>query len=59
MDNFYIPLPKNINADDYDFDHPSSLNMKKIKNSLDELISKGEVTFSIYDFKIHGPSGNF
>ena len=57
MDNFYRGLPKDFNPDDYDFDHPKSLNMEKIRECLKELFSKGEVTYSIYDFKTHGPSG--
>jgi hypothetical protein len=27
MDNFYKGLPKGTNPDDYDFDHPKSLDM--------------------------------
>lgn len=57
MDNFYRGLPKGIDSDDYDFDHPKSLNMEKIRDCLKELFSKNEVTYSIYDFKTHGPSG--
>lgn len=57
MDNFYRGLPKGINPDDYDFDHPKSLNMDKIRDCLKELFSKNEVSYSIYDFKTHGPSG--
>lgn len=57
MDNFYKGLPKGTNPDDYDFDHPKSLNMDELRVCLEELISKGEVSYSIYDFKTHGPSG--
>ncbi len=31
MDNFYKGLPKGTNPDDYDFDHPKSLDMDKIR----------------------------
>lgn len=30
MDNFYRGLPKGVHPDDYDFDHPKSLNMERI-----------------------------
>ena len=57
MDNFYRGLPKGTNPDDYDFDHPKSLDMESLKTRLEELITSGEVSYSIYDFKTHGPSG--
>ena len=57
MDNFYKGLPKGTNPNDYDFDHPKSLDMESLKTRLEELITLGEVSYSIYDFKTHGPSG--
>ncbi len=57
MDNFYKQIPHDINPDDYDFDHPKSLDMDRIRVCLEELISTGSVSYSIYDFKTHGPSG--
>ncbi len=41
MDNFYRGLPKGTDPDDYDFDHPKSLDMEKIRECLEELITKG------------------
>lgn len=57
MDNFYRGVPKGTNPDDYDFDHPKSLHMDTLRDCLEELITKGSVSYSIYDFKHHGPSG--
>lgn len=59
MDNFYKGLPHGINPDDYDFDHPKSLDNEKLYETLQELFDKGETNVSIYDFKHHGPSGEF
>ena len=35
-------LPKGMNADEYDFDHPSSLNIDLLYNCLVELLKTGE-----------------
>lgn len=40
MDNFYKGLPKGTNIDDYDFDHPSSLDFAYMTKCLKELIEK-------------------
>lgn len=57
MDNFYKGLPHGINPDDYDFDHPKSLDIDKLYDTLKILLRDGEVDVSIYDFVHHGPSG--
>jgi uridine kinase len=53
MDNFYIGIPKNINPDDYDFDHPSSLDFDYIVKCTKELVTTGKTEIPIYDFKTH------
>ena len=41
MDNFYKKMPKGTDPDEYDFDHPKSLDIQKIRECLEELITKG------------------
>ena len=53
MDNFYKGLPKGTNIDDYDFDHPSSLDFAYMTKCLKELIEKRETKTPIYDFTTH------
>lgn len=53
MDNFYKGLPKGTEIDDYDFDHPSSLDFAYMTKCLKELIEKRETETPIYDFTCH------
>ena len=59
MDNFYIGCPEGVNADDYDFDHPSSLDFDAINKCLRDLLIHKETQMPLYDFKTHKPSGKF
>ena len=43
MDNFYLGLDtKNQNPDDYDFDHPKSLDFEFVRKCLSELLETGQ-----------------
>ena len=54
MDNFYWGIPENIeNPDDYDFDHPKSLDFDYMYKCLRELLSQGETMAPQYCFKTH------
>lgn len=51
-------LPKGMNADEYDFDHPSSLNIDLLYDCLVELLKTGETQIPVYCFKTHSPLPN-
>ena len=53
LDNFYIGISEEINPDDYDFDHPSSLDWDYIVKCATELVKKGRTEVPIYDFTTH------
>jgi uridine kinase len=56
MDNFYKELPKDANPRDYDFDHPKSLDMNLLYDTLKEILTKGEAKVNLYDFKTNSHS---
>ena len=53
MDNFYKGIDPEINPDDYDFDHPNSLDLDYVYKCFKELVTTGETKIPIYDFKTH------
>ena len=53
LDNFYLNISEEINPDDYDFDHPSSLDWDDIVKCATELVNKGSTKVPIYDFTTH------
>lgn len=59
MDNFYIGLPPGMKGEDYDFDHPMSLNFEALNKCLRELLIQKKTQLPIYDFKQHRQSGRF
>ncbi len=56
-DNFYFSIPKGIDPDDYDFDHPNSLDFDLMYKCLQELINDGETTLPVYSFIKHKSTG--
>lgn len=53
LDNFYIGIPSHIDPDNYDFDHPESLDWDYIHKCLSELITNGFTESPVYDFTVH------
>jgi uridine kinase len=50
---FLISLPPNLHPNDYDFDHPKSLDFPFINKCLKELLEKKETESPVYCFKTH------
>ena len=51
MDNFYKNIyPEDIDPNDYDFDHPRSLDFDYYYKCLNELINKGSTDIPTYSF---------
>ena len=57
-DNFYKGLPTQVNASEYNFDHPDSVDFNHMYRCLYELQSDGITKVPIYDFTIHQPKSN-
>lgn len=55
---FFIRLPPNTHPDNYDFDHPNSLDFDKMYSCLLELYNGHPTKTPIYDFNIHQALAN-
>ena len=57
MDSFYYGVPSNKNADEINFDHPSSFDWDLMVNILSKLKNNINVEIPIYNFSTHKRDG--
>ena len=53
MDHFYKSKPKDIPAENYDFDHPDAIDWNEFQYVVHELYSGRNVTICTYSFETH------
>jgi len=53
FDSFYKGLPEGVKPDDYDFDHPNSIDFDFAYQNLQELKAGKDTKIPIYDFTTH------
>lgn len=58
MDSFYIDRPHSVSHDDYNYDSPDSLDLDKMYDSIQKLLSGKKITIPEYDYTISSKKGS-
>lgn len=53
QDSFYKPLSPDVDASNYNFDHPDAFDFELIEQTLRKLLDNEPVDIPLYDFKTH------
>jgi uridine kinase len=53
QDSYYKPLDKNLDPNDYNFDHPDAIDWELLYDHLVTLISGNSIVSPVYDFTTH------